>query len=274
MAQRTFWKGYLKLSLVTCRVAMTPATTDREKVRFHTINRETGNRVESRYVDAGTGKPVREEDEARGYPVGDDRHVILEDEELEAVALESSRTIDIDMFVPRASIGWIWHDKPHYLLPDDKVAEEAFAVIRDAMAATDTVGISRVVLYRRERAVMLEPRDKGIVLWTLRYGDEVRDASAYFDDIDGDRPDAKALALVRKVIDKRTAAWDPKMVEDPVQDRLLEIIEARKKKQKPAKAARREPEPEDTPNNVVSILDALRKSVESEKSGGGKVGRR
>jgi DNA end-binding protein Ku len=130
------------------------------------------------------------------------------------------------------------------------------------------------VLYRRERAVMLEPRDKGIVLWTLRYGDEVRDAAAYFDDIDGDRPDAKALALVRKLIDKRTAAWDPKMVEDPVQDRLLEIIEARKKKQKPAKAAGRELEPEDTPNNVVSILDALRKSVESEKSGGRKAGRR
>ena len=140
MAPRSFWKGYLKLSLVTCRVAMTPATSDREKVRFHTLNRETGNRVESRYVDAETGKPVKEGDEAKGYPVGDDEHVILEEEELEAVALESTRTVDIEMFVPRDSISWIWLDKPHYLTPDDKVAEEAFSVIRDAMEATGKVG--------------------------------------------------------------------------------------------------------------------------------------
>lgn len=272
MAPRSFWKGYLKLSLVTCRVAMTPATTDREKVRFHTVNRETGNRVESRYVDAETGKPVKEADEARGYPIGDDKHVILKDDELEAVALESTRTIEIETFAPSDSISWIWRDKPHYLTPDDEVAEEAFAVIRDAMASTKTVGISRVVLYRRERAVMLEPRDKGILLWTLRYGDEVRDAAGYFKDIEKEKPDAKALGLIKKLIEKRTADWSPKMVEDPVQEKLLDIIEAKRKKQKPAKAAKAKPEPEDTPSNVVSILDALRRSVESEKSGG-KAGR-
>src|SRR5690606_36002064 len=120
----------------------------------------------------------------------------FEDEELDAVALESTRMIDIDMFVPRESIGWIWLDSPHYLLPDDKIAEEAFSVIREAMAATGTAGISRLVLYRRERAVMLEPRDKGIVLWTLRYGDEVREAGEYFADLEAGKPDAKALKLV------------------------------------------------------------------------------
>ena len=268
MAPRSFWKGYLKLSLVTCRVAMTPATSDREKVRFHTLNRETGNRVESRYVDAETGKPVKEGDEARGYPVSDDEHVILEDEELEAVALESTRTIDIDMFVPRDSIGWIWLDKAHYLTPDDKVAEEAFSVIRDAMEATGKVGISRVVLYRRERAIMLEPRDKGIVLWTLRYGDEVRDASEYFDEIKEPKADSKVLTMIKKLIEERTTDWEPKMMEDPVQDRLLGIIEAKKKKKKPAKSKAKAEEPEDTPSNVVSIMDALRKSVESDKKRG------
>ena len=161
MAPRSFWKGYLKLSLVTCPVAMVPATSENEKVRFHTLNSKTGNRVVSQYVDAVSGKSVDEDDEVKGYPRGEDEYVILEDDELEAVALESTRTIDIDMFVSADSIEWIWYDKPHYLTPDDPVGEEAFSVIRDAMESTGTVGVSRLVLYRRERAVMLEPRDRG-----------------------------------------------------------------------------------------------------------------
>ena len=160
MAPRSFWKGYLKLSLVTCPVSMMPATSDSEKVRFHTVNRATGNRVQSRYIDAETGKPVGDDDEVKGYEVEEGRYITLEDEELEAVALESTRTIDIDQFVPRESIGWIWLDKPHYLLPEDKIGEEAFSVIRDAMAATDMVGVSRVVLYRRERPM---PGGVGVV---------------------------------------------------------------------------------------------------------------
>ena len=269
MAPRSFWKGYLRLSLVTCRVAMTPATSTRGKVRFHTINRATGNRVESRYVDEATGKPVREQDQRKGYAIAEDRLIVLEDEELEAVALESTRTMDIDMFVPRDGIAWIWLDKAHYLTPDDKIAEEAFSVIRDAMAATKTVGIARLVLYRRERAVMLEPRGKGIVVWTLRYGDEVREAEDYFADIDPAKPDSKALRLVGKLIDERTSAWTPSMVKDPVQKRLKAIIAAKKRKQKPtASRIRRGQEPRDTPDNVVSIMDALRKSVEAEKKGG------
>ena len=266
MAPRSFWKGYLKLSLVTCRVAMVPATSDRDKLRFHTLNRATGNRVESRYVDAVTGKPVREEDEVKGYPLGEDRFVLLEDEELDAVALESTRTIDIEMFVPRDSIGWIWLDKPHYLSPDDKVAEEAFSVIRDAMAATGTAGISRLVLYRRERAVMLEPRGKGIVVWSLRYGDEVRDAQDYFSGIDGHKPAREEIDLIGRLIEERTEDWSPAMAGDPVQKKLKAIIAAKKKKAPPPKRERQR-EPQATPGNVVSIMDALRQSVETEKRG-------
>lgn len=269
MAPRSFWKGYLKLSLVTCRVAMVPATSARGKLRFHTINRATGNRIESRYIDEKTGKPVRDTDQRKGYPLAEDRFVILEDDELDAVALESARTIDVEMFVPKSDIAWIWLDRAHYLTPDDKIAEEAFAVIRDAMAATDTVGIARLVLYRRERAVMLAPRGKGIVLWTLRYGDEVREAEDYFEGIDETAPDAKVLQLVGKLIEERTSEWAPSMVEDPVQKRLKSIIAAKKRKQKPAAKmdGGKPAEPDDTPDNVVSIMDALRKSLSAEKAG-------
>jgi len=267
MAPRGFWKGYLRLSLVTCRVAMTPATTTRGKVRFHTINRATRNRIESRYVDEVTGKPVKDQDQRKGYPISEDRLIVLEDEEIEAVALESTRTIDIDMFVAQDDISWIWLDKAHYLMPDDKIAEEAFSVIRDAMVATGTVGIARLVLYRRERAVMLEPRGKGIVVWTLRYGDEVREAEDYFADIDADKPDAGALRLVGKLIDERKTEWGPALVQDPVQKQIKSLIAAKKRKQKPSPPPKKAP-PAETDSNVVSIMDALRKSVAAEKKGG------
>src|SRR5437764_35490 len=206
MAPRPSWRGYLKLSLVTCPVAMLPATSEAEKVRFHTLNRATGNRVHARYVDAETGKPVGDEDQVKGYERENGEYVMLEDEELDAVALESTRTIEIDCFVPADSIGWIWYDKPHYLMPDDKVGEEAFSVIREAMMKSNTRAVSRVVLYRRERAVLLEPRDKGMILWTLRYGDEVRDQTEYFKGIDG-KPDPKEKMLLSKFIKESTQGW-------------------------------------------------------------------
>jgi DNA end-binding protein Ku len=258
MAPRSFWKGYLKLSLVTCPVAMVPATSETEKVRFHTLNRETGNRVVARYVDSVTRKPVDEDDEARGYPRGEDDYVLLEDDEIENVALESTRTIDIETFVPTDEVGWIWYDKAHYLTPDDKVGEEAFAVIREAMVANKVVGISRLVMYRRERAVLLEPRDSGIVLWTLRYGDEVRDANDYFAGLDEEKTEASQLTLMKKYIKARTRKWDASLAEDPVQDRLLELIESRKKKRKPRAA---KPKSEEMPSNVINIMDALKASL-------------
>ena len=221
MAPRTFWKGYLKLSLVTCPVTLMPTTTEGEKVRFHTLNADTGNRVVSQYVDSVTEKPVREDDEVKGYQRGEDDYVMLEDAEIEAVALDSTRTID-------------------------------------------TVGISRVVMYRRERAVMLKPRGKGIVLWTLRYGDEVRDDDDYFDKLSSNKPEAKLLTLLRKLIDERTTPWDSAMVDDPVQARLLDIIAAKKKGKKRVARAKA-PKPE-TQDNVIDIMAALKKSIQAEGS--------
>ncbi|NLS20095.1 Ku protein [Rhizobium sp. P40RR-XXII] len=270
MALRPYWKGYLKLSLVTCPVQMMPATSENEKVRFHTLNRETHNRIVSHYVDAVTGKAVNEDDEVKGYQRGEDEYVILEDEELENVALESTKTIDIEVFAPRDSVEWIWLDTPYYLSPDDPVGEEAFSVIRDAMAAENMVGISRLVISRRERAVMLEPRGKGIVLWTLRYGDEVRDADLYFERVDDEPADQEMMPLVLQLIKKQTQPWSPKMASDPVQDKLLDIIAAKKKQmKKPVKTkpnAKDQAEP--APSNVINIMDALRKSVDAENRPG------
>ena len=266
MAPRTFWKGYLKLSLVTCAVSMMPATTEHEKLRFHTVNSDTGNRLRTRYVDEETGKPVDDDDEVKGYETEEGHFITLEDEEIETVGLESTRTIAIDKFVPAHSIEWIWYDKPHYLLPDDDVAQEAFSVIREAMRATGTVGISRLVLYRRERAVMLEPRGKGIVLWTLRYGDEVRDPEDYFEGIKAEKADAKSVALVEQLIEDMSRPWDPSMVSDPVQTQLKSIIEGKRKKQRRKPAAKGRgaaPEPAD---NVINIMEALKQSLSQELS--------
>lgn len=264
MAPRVFWKGYLKLSLVTCRVTMTPAISEGAKVKFHNISRKTHNRVMSRYIDEQTGEIVEDEDQVKGYPKGEDDYVLFEDEEIEDVGLESTRTIDIETFVPQGSVGWIWYDRPHYLAPDDEVGAEAFAVIREAMAKTGTAGIARLVMYRRERAVMLMPKDKGIVVWTLRYGDEVRDAEAYAAQGLEDAPDDRQLTLMKKLIGERTVKWDPSMVDDPVQERILEIIAAHKKSRKSRKKTG--DAPRQRGDNVIDITAALRKSLEAERN--------
>ncbi|MCH4547196.1 MULTISPECIES: Ku protein [Rhizobium] len=258
-----YWKGYLKLSLVTCPVAMSPATSESEKVRFHTLNKETGNRVVSQYVDSVTGKPVKDENEAKGYARGENDYVILTDDDLDAVALDTVKTIDIDKFVPAESIEWVYLEKPHYLMPDDPVGHEAFAVIRDAMASDKVLGVSKLVIGRRERAVVLEPRGEGIVLWTLRFGDEVRPEESYFEGID-EEADPELIPLVQQLIKQKTSRWSPDMVSDPIQESLLKIIAEKKKALKPAKKSAKGKTEAPPASNVVNIMDALKKSVAAE----------
>jgi len=266
MAPRYYWKGYLKLSLVTCPVAMTPATSESEKVRFHTLNRATGNRVVSQYVDSITGKPVKDENEAKGYARGENDYVILTDDDLDRVSLDTVKTIDIEKFVPADSIEWVYLEKPHHLMPDDAVGNEAFAVIRDAMKSDGAVGVSKLVMGRRERAVILEPRGEGIVLWSLRFGDEVCPEENYFEDID-DESDPDLVPLVQKLIKQQSAHWSPDMVSDPIQTSLLKLIEEKKKALKPKKTAKGGKAEAAPKNNVVNITDALRKSVEANLKG-------
>lgn len=263
MALRPYWKGYLKLSLVTCPVNMTPATSEAEKVRFHTLNKETGNRVVSQYIDSVTRKPVRDENEAKGYARGENDYVILTDDDLDNVALDTVKTIDIEKFAPADSIQWVYLEKPHYLMPDDAVGNEAFAVIRDAMKADKVVGISKLVIGRREKAVVLEPRDDGIVLWSLRFGDEVRPEENYFEEIDA-KADPELIPLVQKLIKAKTKRWSPDMVSDPIQESLLALIAEKKKTLKPRKKTGKSKDVAVPASNVVNIMDALRKSVANE----------
>ena len=262
MAPRPFWKGYLKLSLVTCPVALTPATSESEKIRFHTLNRKTGNRVVSQYVDEGSGAPVEDDDQAKAYARGENDFVVLEDDEVEAVKLESARTIDIESFIPADGVDWIWYDTPYYVTPDDPVGEEAYCVIRDAMRSTGMVGVSRLVLYRRERAVILKAKDKGIELWTLRYGDEVRDPRDIFGGLKEGELNPDLIKLVTTLIEERKKPWSADMAHDPIQERLVEIINE-KRKGAPTRA-KPKAEAGASPNNVVNIMDALRRSVAAE----------
>lgn len=263
MAPRTFWKGYLKLSLVTCPVTMTPATTEADRVHLHLLNRATRHRVRSHYVDSVSGAAVESEDQVKGWQSGADDFVVLEDEELESVGLASTRTIDIEKFVPRSAIDRLWLDGAHYLAPNDPVGEEAFAVIREAMKATAKVGVARLVLARRERHIMLEPRGKGIVVWSLRYAGEIRDEAEVFDGLDRVSPPSENVRLAMELIGRQTGPWKPSVLQDPKDAALHALIESKQKGRKPT-APRPDTSPPDD-GKVVGIMDALRRSLDRER---------
>ena len=259
MAPRANWKGYLKLSLVSCAVELYPASTTKDRVAFHMLNRETGHRLRRQLVDEVTGDVVESDEQVRGYEVAKRDYVMLEDDEIGSVAIESTHTIDIESFVPRSEIDEVFFDTPYYLAPDGKVAEEAFAVIRDAMRARKVVGVGRVVLYRRERIVMLEPRGKGIAARTLRYGYEVRSDKDVFDDIGDVKVAGEMLDLAEHIIDKKLTHFDPTLFEDRYQTALVELIRA-KTGHRPAPKL-----DAPKPSNVINLMDALRKSIAAEK---------
>ena len=261
MAPRANWKGYLKLSLVSCAVELYPSSTTKDRVTFHMVNRETGNRLRRQLVDEVTGDLVEGDQQVKGYEIAKRDYVILEDDEIESVAIESTHTIDIESFVPRAEIDEVYLETPYYLTPDGKVAEEAFAVIRDAMRERKVVGLGRVVLYRRERIVMLEPRGKGIAARTLRYGYEVRDDADYFDDIGEVKVDRDMLELAEHIIDRKLAHFDPAKFEDRYQNALVELIKAKTGHHPMPKTEAPKP------SNVINLMDALKKSIAVEKGG-------
>lgn len=263
MPQHAFWKGHLRLSLVTAAVSLTPATTESGKVRFHILNRKTGNRVESHYADSTTHKKVTDKNQVKGFPKDDGSFVLLEDDEIDAVGLESTKTIDIQTFVPAGSIDWIWCDRPHFLKPEDKIGAEAFGVIRDAMKANNVAGIARLVIYRREHAVLLEPSGKGIILWTLHYADEVRETMNTLDP--KMKLDAELVSILEKKIEKNTVAWKPSIAQDTVQKKIKTLL---KSKEKTSGAPKAKSAPaKKTGGNVINIMDALKKSLAKEKRG-------
>lgn len=265
MAPRSNWKGYLKLSLVSAAVAIYPATSSTERVRFNMLNRATGNRLKRQMVDAVTGKEVDSESQVRGFAVGKDSYVIVEDEELEGVALESTHTINIEKFVPKATIDDRYRDTAYYIAPEDQVGLEAFAVIRDGMKAKKMVGIARLVMARRERIMMLEPFGKGLLGTTLHYAYEIRSEDAAFEEIpDLDLP-KQMVGLAEDIIDKMSGKFDPAEFEDRYEQAMVALIKT-KQAGKPVKSEKAPSQPA----NVVNLMDALRRSIEGKgKSKGG-----
>jgi len=259
MAPRANWKGYLRLSLVSCPIALYPASSLSEKVTFNRINRKTGNRLKQQNVDSETGDVVTREDTARGYEVGKGQYLIVEDQEIDAVQIESTRTIEIDQFVPRSEIDDRYIDSPYYIAPDGKVGQDAFAVIRDTIAKMNMVAVGRVVLTRREHIIALEARGRGLLVLTLRYPYEVRDEQAYFEDIPELKTPKEMLDLAAHIVQTKSGHFDPAQFEDRYENALIDLL---KKKEAGEKI---EPAKEGPAPQVVNLMDALRASIDAEK---------
>ncbi|MCK1504545.1 Ku protein [Bradyrhizobium sp. 18] len=255
MAPRANWKGFLRLSLVTCPVALYPATSESEKVSFNQLNRKTGHRIKYAKVDADTGEEVANEDIVKGYKVDTDTFIEVTKEELENVALESTRTIEIDEFVDRSEIDPRYLIRPYYLVPDGKVGHDAFAVVRETIREMNKVAIGRVVLTNREHIIALEPMDKGLMGTLLRYPYEVRSADEYLDDIQDVKVTKDMLDLAKHIVNQKAGHFKPDNFEDQYETALLDLSN-QKRSGKPITAKAR-PRGE----NVVDLMDALRKSI-------------
>src|SRR3981189_2648804 len=260
MAPRANWKGFLRLSLVTCPVALYPATSESEKVSFNQLNRKTGHRIKYAKVEADTGEEVANEDIVKGYKVDTDTFIEVTKEELENVALESTRTIEIDEFVDRTEIDPRYLIRPYYLRPDGKVGHDAFAVIRETIREMNKVAIGRVVLTNREHIIALDPLDKGLMGTLLRYPYEVRSEKEYFDDIQDVKVTKDMLDLAKHIVDQKSGSFEPEAFEDHYESALIDLINKKRSGVRlPAKSAPK------SSGNVINLMDALKRSLASEK---------
>src|ERR1700712_1081186 len=260
MAPRANWKGFLRLSLVTCPVALYPATSDSEKVSFNQINRKTGHRIKYAKVDADTGEEVANEDIMKGYKIDTDTYIEVSKDELEDLALESTRTIEIDEFVPRTDIDSRYVIRPYYLVPDGKVGHDAFAVIRETIRTMNKVAIGRVVLTNREHIIALEPLDNGLMGTLLRYPYEVRSEKEYFDDIQDVKITKDMLDLAKHIVEQKSGSFEPDRFEDHYESALIDLIN--KKRNGIKSSAKAAPK---TGGNVINLMDALKRSLASER---------
>ena len=257
---RPYWKGYLKLSLVSCPIALYTASSSTERVSFRQINKKTGNRLRQQLVDDVTREPIGNWDKGRGYEYSKNAYIPVDDDELDAIAIESNHTIEIDSFVPREQIDERYLDSPYYIMPNDQVGQDAFAVIREAMRGKGMAALGRVVLAKRERVIMLQPWDKGFMGTTLRYPYEIRDSKEYFDDIPNTKVAPDMLNLAEHILESKEADFDPSQFVDHYEEAVVDIL---KKKQAGIMVSREHAAP--PPQNVVNLMDALRRSIQQEK---------
>jgi DNA end-binding protein Ku len=255
-AARPYWKGYLKLSLVSCPIALYTGTSSTERVSFRQINKKTGNRLRQQLVDEVTREPVESFDKGRGYEYAKNVYIPVDDDELDAIAIESNHTIEIDSFVPRAQIDERHLDSPYYIIPNDQVGQEAFAVIREAMRGKGMAALGRVVLGKRERAIMLQPWDKGLMGTTLRYPYEIRDAKEYFDDIPNVKLEPDMLKLAEQILQSKTTDFDPSQFVDHYEGAVVEMLKTKQAGMPVSRELAALP-----PQNVVNLMDALRRSI-------------
>jgi len=258
---RPYWKGYLKLSLVSCPIALYTGTSATERVSFRQINKKTGNRLRQQLVDEVTREPVEGPDKGRGYEYAKNAYIPIDDNELDAIAIESNHTIEIDSFVPREQIDERYLDTPYYIAPNDQAGQDAFAVIREAMRGKGMVALGRVVLSKRERVIMLEPRDKGLIGTTLRYPYEVRDVKEYFDDVPEVKVEPDMLKLAEHILQSKAADFDPSQFVDHYEEAVVEML---KKKQAGLAVSREQAAPRT--HNVVNLMDALRRSIAQDQA--------
>jgi DNA end-binding protein Ku len=255
---RAYWKGHLRLSLVTCPIELFPATSQAEKTHFHQINTQTGHRLRQQMVDEETGRVVDAEHKGRGYELSKGKYVEIDEDELKAIHIESTHTIDIDGFVARADIDKRYLDKPYYIAPDGKTGVEAFVVIRDAMQDEERVALARIVMAHREHMIMLEPLGKGLLGTTLRFDYEVRNEDDYFSHIPSPRISKDMVSLAAHILQDRATKFDPGKFKDEYEGALRKLV------QRKAKGHTIEvPEPEDKPSNVINLMDALRESLKT-----------
>ena len=256
MAPRAYWKGSLKLSLVTCPIALYPASTEAEKTHFHQINTKTGHRLKQQMVDERTGRVDDNDHKGKGYELSKGRYVEIDEQELEAVKLESTHTIEIDDFVPAEDIDERYLDKPYYIVPNGKAGADAFVVIRDAMKRKDKIALARVVLSNREHVIALKPLGKGLLGTTLRYPYELRDEDDYFDDIPSPRISKDMVDLAAHILDTKTAKFDPQKFKDKYEEALRALV-----KRKAAGKTIEVSEERGEESNVIDLMDALQQSL-------------
>jgi DNA end-binding protein Ku len=255
VAARAYWKGFLKLSLVSCPISLFPATSERDKIGFHQINKKTGHRIKYKKVDAETDREVDADDIVKGYEFRKNEYIELEPEELDAIALESTRVIEIEQFVPAAEIDELYLNQPYYIVPEGEVGAQAFAVIREAIRKEGMVALGKVVFTSREHIMALKPRGDGLLGMTLRYPYEVRSEKTYFDDIPDERIPKDMLELASHIVETKRGKFEPKKFEDHYEDALKDLLSKKKKGEKI------EPLKEAPASNVIDLMDALRQSV-------------
>ena len=260
MAPRAYWNGSLKLSLVSCPIALYPASTQAERTHFHQINTKTGHRLKQQLVDEQTGRVVDKDHKGRGYELSKGRYVEIDEDELNAVKLESTHTIEIDDFVPAADIDERYLDKPYYIIPNGKAGADAFAVIRDAMKRKEKVALARVVLSNREHVIAQKPLGKGLLGTTLRYPYELRDESDYFDNIPNPKVFKDMVDLAAHILDTKASKFDPQKFKDKYETALKALV-----KRKAAGKTIEVPEEKEEDSKVVNLMEALKQSLGRKK---------